>query len=205
MARFCVRTDLHVEEVGDRVLVLDSRTLEVLELGGAEREAFDLVRRGADVPVRLEVGLAALVELGLVEAEGWDRRRVLLVGGAAAAAAVVAVALPTPAAAQSAPGGGGPGSGGPGGPTVPEQPKLFSAEYIPGNGFEFRLTFADGFDGGSPITAHRVYVDNVAQPDIPGGQQVIAYTFYSTNVQVAAVNAIGVGPRSNAVTTVGSP
>ena len=121
MTGFNVRVGLHIEEVDGTVLVLDPSSSTVLELTGDQAEAFRLAESGAtEVPARLTTAMAALVELDLVTAPGWDRRRVLLAGGVAAAAAVVAIALPTPVAAQSG-GGGGPVT-----PTAPDAPTITS-------------------------------------------------------------------------------
>lgn len=128
MSAFNVRAGLHVEEVDATLLVLDPTSSQVFELTDEQVEAFRQAQAGTDlIPDRLTTAMAGLVELGLVTAPGWDRRRVLLTGGAVAAAAVVALALPSPAAAQSAPGGDGPGGSGPTTTTAPaNQPPVAS-------------------------------------------------------------------------------
>ncbi len=107
MSGFRVVADVRVEEVEGAVLVFHPAAPEVYELVGAEAEVMRLVRSGGtEVPAHLTRAMAALVHLGLVEADGWDRRRVLLAGGALAAAGVATIALPSVAAAASSPGGG---------------------------------------------------------------------------------------------------
>lgn len=77
---------------------------EVLHIEGADAEAFALAQIGVtDVPERLVVAMAGLVELGVVETDVWSRRKVLALGGAAAAGAVAVFALPSVAAAVSPP------------------------------------------------------------------------------------------------------
>ena len=104
---FKISQDLHVERIErGGVLVLSPGSDRVLHLSGAEAEAFALAEAGArDIPERLIAPMAGLVELGVVTADGWTRRRALQLGGAAAAASVAAIALPNIAAAASHTGG----------------------------------------------------------------------------------------------------
>ena len=211
MSPFTVRPDLHVEEVDGALLVLDPTASKVFELSGAQAEAFRLAADGArHLPAGSTAAMAGLVELGLVTARGWDRRRVLLAGGAAAAAAVVAVALPSPAAAQSAPGNGGPGGGGPMPSTtttttttaplpltVPAAPTITSVRYVFPYGFS--LSFVNGADGGTPVTRSTVYINGVAQPETGGPSSAIAYADPGDQLQVTVTNAIGESPRSPVV------
>lgn len=98
------RPGLLVEALGSELLVADPESSQVSRLRGAEAEAFRLVQEGGgEVPTELEAAVARLVDLGLVEAPGWDRRRVLLAGGVTLTAGIVTLALPTAAAAQSVP------------------------------------------------------------------------------------------------------
>ncbi len=197
MHAFTVRDGLHVEEVGDTVLVLDPVSLEVLELRGDQAEAFRLARAGADlVPDRLATPMAGLVTLGLVSAPGWNRRRVLLAGGAVAAAAVVAIALPGPAAAQSTPGGGGPGpTTAPPGPTVPAAPTITSIRRNFGTNRIAEFVVAS--DGGSPVTTIYVYVNGVRSFGTGGPASSVSFPARAgAAIQLSLVNAIGESPLS---------
>ncbi len=150
MERVQLRRGLVVEEVDGALLVLDPSRSEVLELTGAQADAFGLAEAGTAtdaVPEHLVAAMAGLVELGLVEAPGWSRRRVLLAGGAAAAATVLVLALPSPVAAQSTP-GGGPGGGGPVLPTSADAPTLVGL--TPNGRGAYLATFRLGNDNGFP-------------------------------------------------------
>ncbi len=186
MPAFDVGAGLHVEEVDGALLILHPTSSRVFELTAEQVEAFRLAESGAEVvPGHLATPMAGLVELGLVTAPGWDRRRVLLAGGIAAAAAVAAIALPSPAAAQSAPGGGGPV-----GPTVPAPPSIIEITAI-GRGYH-AVIFAYGADGGSPIQIVSVYVNGVLDRTTSSNTE-IAFSSASTgdSVQITATNAVG--------------
>jgi len=177
------------------------------QLAGEQAEAFRLAQAGTDlVPDRLTTAMAGLVELGLVTAPGWNRRRVLLAGGVAAAAAVVAVALSSPAAAQSAPGCGGPGGGGPTGATVPGAPDALSALAGPFSGNALtQVNYGALDDGGAPVLSFDLSVNS--------GGPTSSTTFLPNTViflgvvpqgagdtvRIRAVNSIGAGPYSNSV------
>lgn len=106
--KFTVTEGVHDEVVDDGHLILRPGATDVLHLTGADAEAFELACDGTDVvPSHLQTAMAGLVELDVVRAAGWSRRRVLQMGGAAAAATVAVIALPSVAAAASTPGDDG--------------------------------------------------------------------------------------------------
>ncbi|QXC62741.1 hypothetical protein KSP35_08105 [Aquihabitans sp. G128] len=196
---FRVRDGLHAEAVEGALLVLDPRSSKVFELTGDQAEAFRLAEAGSsEVPAELTTAMAALVELGLVKGNGWDRRRVLLAGGAAAAATVAVLALPSAAAAQSAPGGGGTS-----GPTVPDAPTITSIEQratLP-RGTRFRVTYSTDNDGGSPVFASTIWADGtpVAHGDPTIG---VFITTPGASIQVSLINSVGDSPLSAPVIAV---
>ncbi|HET8930479.1 MAG TPA: hypothetical protein VFN21_07475 [Acidimicrobiales bacterium] len=101
---FRISRGVHSEQIDAGFLLLRQGSDEVLQIQGAEAEAFALAQVGTrDVPARLTTPMAGLVELGVVETDEWSRRRVLQLGGAVAAAGVAVIALPTVAAAGSPP------------------------------------------------------------------------------------------------------
>lgn len=99
---FSVKAGLEVETVDGGMLILDPSKPQVFHLVGEQAEAFRAALESVEsIPADLEPAMAGLIELGLVEASAWSRRRVLQAGGMAAAAAVAVVALPSVAAAAS--------------------------------------------------------------------------------------------------------
>lgn len=99
---FGIRRDLHVEEFDGKIMVLVPDRAVVLELSGAQAEAFRVARAGTDtVPPHLTSAMAGLCEVGIVESATWTRRQVIHLGGAAAATGIAVVALPGVAAAAS--------------------------------------------------------------------------------------------------------
>jgi len=94
-------------------------------------------------------------------------------------------------------------------PTVPGKPVIASAEYSDfGGGFEETLiNFSDPInDGGATIDDWTVYINGVQYSGVVnaiGGPAGFANLFgFNANgqtVQVASRNAVGLGPRSNAV------
>lgn len=95
-------TGLHVEAVDDGFLVLVPGAEQILHLTGELAEAFDAARTGVDLDLhRSGAALAALVDLGVVQTEGWTRRRAIQAGAVATTAAVAVIALPGVAAAVS--------------------------------------------------------------------------------------------------------
>jgi hypothetical protein len=85
-------------------------------------------------------------------------------------------------------------------PTVPGKPTISSAEY---DG-ETIVAFAAPSDGGSTITGYKYYFDGVETTPSTTGNLVANFAgdFTGQNAQVAAVNAIGDGPKSAPVTVV---
>jgi hypothetical protein len=93
---------------------------------------------------------------------------------------------------------------------VPGAPTITSAFYDAGAP-EFLIRFIPPNDGGSPITGYKFYVDGVEEPVTLGGPNpyngnandlLASFTenFNGSDIQVSALNAIGEGPRSVAVT-----
>lgn len=194
MSGFRVRDGVLVEEIDGVVLVLEPVTSTMVELVGDQVGAFRLAESGAasdGVPEHLVAPMAALVSHGLVEGEGWDRRRVLLAGGAAAAAAIVVLALPSAAAAQSAPGGGGGGGGGPVGATVPGLPSIVGIGQ--NNDRSYVLDFIVDDDGGSPVTSSTVYVNGVYRAT-GSSSSITFFCAKGDSFRYSVSNAIGEGP-----------
>lgn len=193
MSGFSVRGDVRVEVLEGALVVLDPGSLMVYELSGAEAEAFRLVEAGAvEVPAELEPAIAALVHLRLVEATGWDRRRVLLAGGVVAAACIVSLALPNVAAAASGNGGGGGGGG-----TLPIQRLLAVTD----NYTTYQIdVYASGANNGrAGIRNNQPARSQVAE--VPGIAQQSDF-LGSENVNLANVNPVSfqkVDPSGNAV------
>jgi hypothetical protein len=74
-----------------------------------------------------------------------------------------------------------------------------------GGSFTTLAFTAPADNGGSPITAYRAYFDGVLQSTYPQtgifpASWTVAGNWVGAAVQIAAVNAIGEGPLSNAVT-----
>ncbi len=95
-------------------------------------------------------------------------------------------------------------------PTVPGAPTITSA-FFDGGVPEFVVRFIPPDDGGSPITGYKFYVDGVEEPVTIGGPNpyngneddfIATFTdnFNGSDIQVSALNAIGEGPKSVAVT-----
>ncbi len=90
----------------------------------------------------------------------------------------------------------------PAGPTVPGAPTITFATYSDGEGLTNIQFSAPESDGGSAITSYVFYVDDVAEePDSVTGTNAQYYADKTGVVlEVAAVNAIGEGPKSDPVT-----
>jgi len=89
--------------------------------------------------------------------------------------------------------------------TVPGSPTITNAIYLPGDGTTEIAWDAPADDGGSEITGYVWYLDGVpAAPDEEGEAGSVVARFYpdysGAEVEVAAVNAIGEGPKSDPVT-----
>ncbi|HET8931259.1 MAG TPA: hypothetical protein VFN21_11425 [Acidimicrobiales bacterium] len=98
-------TGLHVERIDDGYLVLVPDAEQILHLTDELADTFESVQAGPGpgaVCTGSPTALAALVDLDVIQADGWTRRRALQAGAAAAAAGVAVIALPSVAAAASA-------------------------------------------------------------------------------------------------------
>lgn len=89
---------------------------------------------------------------------------------------------------------------------VPGAPTITSA-FWDGGALEFIVRFSVPDDGGSPITGYKFYFDGVEAtvsggPVSSDGQLLVTFAenFTGQDAQVSAVNAIGEGPKSVAVT-----
>ena len=86
--------------------------------------------------------------------------------------------------------------------TVPGAPTITSATYSSEEGLTNIIFSAPESDGGSAITSYVFYVDDVAEE--PDGVSGTLVQYYSDKtgavIEVAAVNAVGEGPKSAPVT-----
>lgn len=102
-----IRKGLRVESAGDDLVVLDGTEGEVHSLSGATAEALRLVEAGvarSDIPNHLESALASLIDGGIVEDNGWSRRKMLVAGGLGATVfggSFISMTLPAAADASS--------------------------------------------------------------------------------------------------------
>ena len=82
---------------------------------------------------------------------------------------------------------------------VPGKPTIIAA-LSQGAGFG-EISFTPPADGGSPITGYNVYSNgSLVNAGVPDGVQLLSLDFEEGDfVEIAAVNAVGEGPRSDAV------
>jgi len=81
-------------------------------------------------------------------------------------------------------------------PAVPVAPTNLAAGLADG---AWQLSWTAPFDGGSPITAYRVYIDGVLDTGAqtsPLSTNASTTATTDTEVSVSAVNAVGEGPQS---------
>jgi hypothetical protein len=87
--------------------------------------------------------------------------------------------------------------------TVPGAPTITSAAYFAGVPAT-TVAFTAPNDGGSPITAYKIYVDGVEsqtiEPNDPLQASFVSQDLTGQEIEVSAINAIGEGPKSAPVT-----
>lgn len=102
--RFKVRRGLRIEQIDGDVVVLDSVNAGLHRLSGDAARAVLLADADDAIPADLRTAAGELVDLGILESDGWSRRKMLIRGGAGiavAGAGVVSMSLPAAAAAGS--------------------------------------------------------------------------------------------------------
>lgn len=95
-----LKEDVRIERIGDEVVALDRSGAVVHRVTGSAATAIAMIADGADLPAEFDDVVASLVEAGVVEQSGLNRRRLLLAAGAVGAG-ITTFSLNPPSAAAS--------------------------------------------------------------------------------------------------------